>query len=320
MHNLYVVFLATTCSFFWIRESTQERTIFGGKFSWQNYDAFDDIDDRFIAIQADNCQSKPKDEMVFRQDSVSQIPKYNRLLSTVWYKNRTSLIHLHNMALNRAFFYSYILQKMNDTYSFQINPNWMYMYMSVTADVNANPDMINGSAIFFDVNCTYPNWYTTMPFNRTLNLFAPKAWRWDDYNDQDNYLREPTKKVAMVMDMAAGRSSNYTHSHYKMNPWYSKWLPDVAGDMDSLTKFSYTIGIKYSNETGRFTHKEFLNSHFFGPSSPSQSEKDERMLPVQFTEPYFDCSGSKKWVLSAVSPVVDYMPRYSNWTHLRRQR
>ncbi|XP_041376152.1 uncharacterized protein LOC121388737 [Gigantopelta aegis] len=44
------------------------------------------------------------------------------------------------------------------------------------------------------------------------------------------------------------------------------------------------------------------------------------MLPVQFTQPYFDCSAAKKWVLSAVSPVVEYMPRYSKWTHLRRQR
>ncbi|XP_041375748.1 uncharacterized protein LOC121388465 isoform X2 [Gigantopelta aegis] len=315
-----IIILVVT--FYWLKESANERTknVYTGKFSWQKYDAFDDIDDRFIAIQAGNCQSKPKDEMVFRQDSVSQIPKYNRLLSTIWYKNRTSLVHLHNMALNRAFFYSYILQKMNDTHSFHVSPNWMYMYMSTTADVNANPNMINGSAIYFDTNCSYPNWYTTMPFNKTLNLFAPKAWRWDDYNDQDNYLREPTKKVVMVTDMGAGRSANYTHSGYKMNPWYTKWLPDIAGDVDSLTKFTYTIGIKYSNETGRFTHQEFLNSQFFGPSSPSQSEKDERMLPVQFTQPYFDCSAAKKWVLSAVSPVVDYMPRYSNWTHLRRQR
>jgi hypothetical protein len=49
-------------------------------------------------------------------------------------------------------------------------------------------------------------------------------------------------------------------------------------------------------------------------------DKDERLLPVMFTQPYFDCGKSNKWIFSAVSPVVDFMPRYSNWTHLRRPR
>ena len=44
------------------------------------------------------------------------------------------------------------------------------------------------------------------------------------------------------------------------------------------------------------------------------------MLPVVFTQPYFDCGRYNNWIVSAVSPVVDYMPRYSNWTHMRRQR
>ena len=32
---------------------------------------------------------------------------------------------------------------------------------------------------------------------------------------------------------------------------YDNWLPDLKGDMDSLTKFTYYIGIKESNVTGR---------------------------------------------------------------------
>ena len=124
----------------------------------------------------------------------------------------------------------------------------------------------------------------------------------------------------MVTDLGAGRGSNYTSSGYKMNPWYDIWLPDTTGDMDSLTKFTCNIGIKYSNQTGSFTSDEFLASHFFGPSSPSQDESDERMLPVVWTKPYYDCGKANKWIISATSPIVDFMPRYSNWTHLRRQR
>ena len=127
-------------------------------FSWLSYDQFDEVNDHISSINGDNCFSKSKADLILRPDMVSQLPVYNRLLSQIWYRNRTSLIHLHNTALNRAFFYSYILQKMNESSSFYIQPNWLYMYMSATADVNANPYGINGSAVFFDTNCHYPNW------------------------------------------------------------------------------------------------------------------------------------------------------------------
>ncbi|GFN94716.1 fras1 related extracellular matrix protein [Plakobranchus ocellatus] len=114
---------------------------------------------------------------------------------------------------------SYVLQKMNDSATFYKQPNWMYFYFSASADVNANPSVLNGSAFYFDRNCHYPNWYTTVPFNRTIPLFGPKVSRWDDYGDQDNFLREPTRTTALAFDAGAGRFMNYTHPRFKMNPW-----------------------------------------------------------------------------------------------------
>ena len=128
------------------------------RYSWMWYDHYDEIDDHLKTVGSKNCRSKSREDLVLRPDTVSQLPVYNQLLDRIWYRNRTSLIHLHNMALNRAFFYSYILQKMNDSSSFYIQPNWLYMYMSATADVHANPYGINGSAIYFDRDCHYPNW------------------------------------------------------------------------------------------------------------------------------------------------------------------
>lgn len=93
--------------------------------------------------------------------------------------------------------------------------------------------------------------YTTVNFNNTLPLFGPSAWRWDDTMDQDNLLREPTRRVVQVADFGAGEDMNYTHPLFKMNPWFSTWLPDLSGSMDSLTKFTYYVGIKYSNQTGK---------------------------------------------------------------------
>ncbi|XP_012940541.1 uncharacterized protein LOC101864077 [Aplysia californica] len=291
-----------------------------GEFQWMGYDKFDLLNEKFSTVDGKNCISKSKDQLTLPTDAVSQLPYYNELLTRVWYRNRTALIHLHNMALNRAFFFSYVLQLKNSSDTYFKQPNWLYYYFSNIADVNANPNMINGSAVYFDNHCHYPNWFVTVPFNRTLPLFGPRTWRHDNYKDQGNILREPTRTVVKTVDAGAGRVTNYTNEGHKMNPWYSSWLPDVTGDKDSLTKFTYYIGIKMSNVTGQFNTDEYESFAFFGPSSPSAKESDPRSLPVQFTQPYFDCGGSNKWVVSAVSPVIDFMPRYSNYTHLRRQR
>ncbi|CAL1537135.1 unnamed protein product, partial [Lymnaea stagnalis] len=291
----------------------------GGPYDWMKPDKFNQLDGLFHSVNAGNCRSKSKQQLLMRSDVVSQLPVYNHLLSKVWYRNRTSLIHIHNMALNRAMFHSYILQKMNDSESFHKQPDWRYFYFSAASDVNANPNVLNGSAFYFDTDCHYANWLPTLPFNKTIHLFGPRAFRWDDYRDQDNYLREPTRTVVKVTDIGSG-NSNYTHPGYKMNTWYTTWLPDTHANEDSLTKFTYYIDIKQSNVTGKFQADQNERFAFFGPSMPGAADTEPKMLPVQFTAPYFDCGGANKWVVSAVSPVVDFMPRYSNFTHLRRQK
>jgi hypothetical protein len=108
--------------------------------------------------------------------------------------------------------------------------------------------------------------------------------------------------------------------NYKMNPWYQFWLPDLEGQQDQSNKFTYGVGIKYSNVTGQFVNDEFKIYNFFGPNNPAQTEKDISKMPVRFTAPYFDCGKSNTWKVSAVAPIIDFFPRYSNYTHMRRQR
>jgi len=74
-------------------------------YDWMPYDAFDEIDDRYRAVTAQNCKSRPASELRLPVGSVGQLPQFNRLLSYIVYPNRTKLMHVHNMALNRAFFY-----------------------------------------------------------------------------------------------------------------------------------------------------------------------------------------------------------------------
>ena len=288
-------------------------------FEWMQPDNFDKINDKFYEVTKDNCRSKREEDLTFEPDPIAQKPRYNILLSTVIYSNRTSLLHAHNMALNRAFFYSFIYQHLNQTYDFETQPGLMYIYMSHTADVSANPGFINGSAIFFDNNCSYPNWYRKLNFNNTVPLFGPRAWREDDYNEPTNWLREPSNNTVDVHDYGSGRIRNYTHLQYKGNPWYTPWLPDLFEKDDSLRKFTYSVGIKYSNATGMFIKNKYTDYSFFGPPQPGQLS-GIKSLPVQISKPYFDCGRSNRWIVTASSPVVDYMPRYSEWIHLRRAR
>ena len=289
-------------------------------FDWVPGDAYGRIDGMMTSIQkASDCRAKTKSSMTLPSDAVSQIPKFNELRSKIYYKNRTNLVHLHNMALNRAFFYSYIFQKLNKSQSdFEYQPGWFYLYISATADTNANKGIFNGSSYMFDNYQYYPNWLTNLDFNRTIPLFGVKSYRFDDTFDMGVILREPTGRTNVVTDV--GAISNYTHDGYKMNPWYDFWLPDNSDAEDSVLKFTYSVGIKYSNETGKFTKEEFESTSFFGPNSPGQTEKDEKYLPVRFTPAYYDCKYANKWVVSAVSPIVDFMARYTNFTHLRRPK
>ena len=289
-----------------------------GPFDWHGQDNFDKVNDMMDNINPENCQSKPATELKLPVDTLAQMPKFNQLLSAVVYPNRTNELHVHNMALNRAFFFSYLFQQLNETWEFDKQPGLMYYYFSTAADVSANEYNINGSAVFFDFNSSYAGWYNDLAFNNTLPLFGPRSWRLDDYNDPTNWLREPTNNTINQVDYGAGHQSNYTRPSYKINDWYDLWLPDGwdKEGLDSIRKHSYDVGIKYSNATGTFTDNEFVGMTFFGPPSPGQKNTDN--LPVVWTPPYYDCGRSNKWIVSAVSPVVDHIARYHEWYHIRR--
>lgn len=305
-----------------------------GPFDWMEKDNFDVIMDKMTTVTAENCRSKPQADLELPKETVSHVPIYTKLLNTKFFSNRSMLLHMHNMALQRSFFYSFIYQRMNTTGDFIHQPGLMYLYMSVAADVSASEGFINASSLVFDNNCFYPNHYTSVDFNVTLGLWGCRAYRADDYNEPTNYLREPTNRTVEIEDYAAGRVTNYTAETYKYNP-YSRyefdptdtthqtpmyWWPDNENYKDSLRKYTYSVGIRFSNETGKFLNDgDFEGIPFFGPPQPGQQDEDIT-IPVLFTPPYFDCGRTNRWITTMTAPVVDYMVRYTNWTHLRRPR
>lgn len=290
-------------------------------YQWLVDDNFDRVLAKMSSVTAQNCRSKPLEELRLHPDSVAQRPRYNLLLSTHIYANRSSLLHMHNMALNRAYFFSFIYQQQNMSADFENLPGLQYLYMSTAADVSASEGFINGSAMYFDNDCAYPQWYLKngVEFNNTLNLFGPRAWRADDFNEPTNWLREPTNNTLEVQDYGAGTMKNYSDPAFKTAPWYQYWLPDFDKSQDSRRKHTYYAEVRFSNGTGSFSTSAFTVLDFFGPPQPGQQDLGIS-LPVEWTVPYYDCGRSNRWIVSANAPVVEYMPRYSNWTHLRRPR
>ncbi|KAF3427527.1 hypothetical protein E2986_00525 [Frieseomelitta varia] len=278
-----------------------------GQYEWQARDAFDEIRLKMDKINEENCPIQHLGDLYLPEDAVSHLPDIKDININPVFPNRTALLHLHNMALSRSFFWSYILQSrfirpaINDTY----DPGMMYYFLSTVADVSANPH-INASAIYFSPNMSYSSSYRGF-FNKTMPRFAPRTFRADDFNDPIHLERISTRNTFTVRDLGAFASSSlsedYTTDYYRINEWYKKWLPDNV-DKRHDTKTTYQVEIRYANNTNEtFT--------FHGPPGA-----DEYPGPVKWTRPYYDCGRSNRWLVAAVVPIADIYPRHTGFRHI----
>ncbi|KAG8237072.1 hypothetical protein J437_LFUL005179 [Ladona fulva] len=277
------------------------------QYEWQSKDTVDEIRERMDKVNGDNCKIQHLGNLYLPDDSISHLPDIKDVNINPVFPNRTALLHLHNMALSRSFFWSYILQArfirpaINDTY----DPGMMYYFLSTVADVSANP-FINASAIYFSPNQSYTPSYRGF-FNKTLPLFAPRTYRADDFNDPIHFEKISTLNTFTIQDLGAisngSLSNDYTSEYYRINEWYKLWLPDqVVGRHD--TKTTYKVEIRYANNTNEtFT--------FHGPPGA-----DEHPGPVKWTRPYFDCGRSNQWIVAAVVPIADIYPRHTGFRHI----
>ncbi|XP_012263569.2 uncharacterized protein LOC105690392 [Athalia rosae] len=278
-----------------------------GQYEWQARDDFDEIRRRMDQVTIENCPIQHLADLYLPEDTVSHLPDIKDVNINPVFPNRTALLHLHNMALSRSFYWSYILQSrfirpaINDTY----DPGMMYYFLSTVADVSANP-YINASAIYFSPNMSYSPSYRGF-FNKTMPRFAPRTFRADDFNDPIHLERISTRNTFSVQDLgafpASSLSLDYTTDYYRINEWYRKWLPDHVEKRHD-TKTTYQVEIRYANNTN-----ETLTFH--GPPGA-----DEFPGPVKWTRPYFDCGRSNRWLVAAVVPIADIYPRHTGFRHI----
>lgn len=180
----------------------------------------------------------------------------------------------------------------------------MYYFLSAISDVAANR-FINASAIYYGPHMAFTPSYKGF-YNKTMPLFAPRAFRSDDFNDPYHLQGTSTLNTIEAIDLGAipnnSMSTNYTNEQYKINDWYRAWLPDVTKRHDSKT--TYTAQITYSNGT---------NETFVWHGPPAASDNPG---PVKWNSPYYDCDRSNKWVYGATVPIPDIFPRHTGWRHI----
>lgn len=192
---------------------------------WFVRDTFDEVRHKMDKVSMDNCQIQHLDDLYLPHDTVSHKPDIKEININPIFPNRTALLHLHNMAMTRSFYWSYILQSRNykpvnsnnDTY----DPGMMYYFLSTVADVSANP-YINASAIYFSPNMSFTPSYRGF-FNKTMPRFAPRTFRLDDFNDPVHLERISTRNTFSVQDLGAfppsQLSKDYTTDYYRINEW-----------------------------------------------------------------------------------------------------
>lgn len=227
-------------------------TIVFAQYEWQARDAFDSVKIKFNRVNSDNCKILHLADLYLPEDTVSHKPDIKEININPVFPNRTTLLHLHNMALSRAFFWSYILQSrfirpaINDTY----DPGMMYYFLSTVADVSSNPS-INASAVYFSNNSSFSPSYRGF-FNKTFPRFAPRTIRLDDFNDPIHLQKISTLNTFDVRDLGAipadSKSNDYTSDFYRINEWYKLWLPDDV-ERRHDTKTTYQVEIRYANNT-----------------------------------------------------------------------
>lgn len=272
----------------------------GQQYSSPGRDNFHSISEHMNKVTPENCAVLDTNSLFLPMQAVSHLPDIKQFGIDPIYENRTNLQQVHNMALYKAFFSSFILQKAQDEHE----PGFMYWMLSVIADVSSNPH-VNSSGVYFSPNRAFTPSYDGF-FNKTLPLFAPRAVRADDFNDPTQLRGTSTLNTISASDLGAIRSdsrdSNYTTPEYKTNEWYQHWLPDLTRRHDS--KPTYSVQISHANGT----NETFV---FHGPPGASDD-----IGPVKWTRPYYDCGRSNKWLLAATVPIADLYPRHTGWRHI----
>lgn len=101
---LVILYLSCLVSIIYAQYGSSFEPVFEGR------DAFEEVAEKLARVNEDNCAIMHVGDLKLPEDTVSHKPDIKEININPVFPNRTALLHLHNMALSRAFFFSYMLQ------------------------------------------------------------------------------------------------------------------------------------------------------------------------------------------------------------------
>lgn len=75
------------------------------QFQWQTRDQFDEITKMMGRVNQENCKVVGINDLFLPASTVTHVPDLKWLGIDPVFPNRTNLLHVHNMALSRAFYF-----------------------------------------------------------------------------------------------------------------------------------------------------------------------------------------------------------------------
>ncbi|XP_076466854.1 uncharacterized protein LOC143298066 [Babylonia areolata] len=92
-------------------------------------------------------------------------------------RSKLLLQYAKNLVRNRGHFFSLALQMLGGWREFDSQPGFLYHYVSAASALFSAPQALASYGLFYEADRHYPNWYTHVWFNQTMNRFAPRATR-----------------------------------------------------------------------------------------------------------------------------------------------
>lgn len=82
-------------------------TLIFAQFQWQQRDSFDEVRKKLDEVNEENCKIVDVNKLFLPSATVTHIPDLIWLGQEPLFPNRTNLLHIHNIAMSRAFYYRY---------------------------------------------------------------------------------------------------------------------------------------------------------------------------------------------------------------------
>ncbi|CAF2861895.1 unnamed protein product [Rotaria sp. Silwood2] len=328
------------------------------QFEWITYDKIDEIMDRINSVNRDNCFQKQPNELVLPEEAVYQKPSIEMLKKDIIMRNRTQLLHVRNIAHRNALLYSYLFQRLFDfeepglTYillhnaadvtagSSMINgsgiyfdqdkyyPHWYKNFFNKTIPLfgpyawraddfydafNWKNEWTNHTIQQEDIGAAGNHQYTSR-----YNLANEWYSKWlPDPKEDDQEKEVHSDNFTMPLSyLAVNNDHGNAKNQRKITDEKKNDTADDGDNDDAIKKRKalHTVQLLLAERMYKL-YDVAETIEFFGPPHPEDPQG-----PTLWTRPYFDCGRSNKWIISAVSPIIDIYPRHTAYRHFQSMR